>query len=74
MGHAPSNGSIAPSGVESKHARPYNPQTCGKVERFHQTMQKYRAKRPATHSIPELQRQIDAFVRHYDECRATPRH
>jgi transposase InsO family protein len=31
-------------GVTHKHSRPYHPQTCGKVERFHQTMKKYLAK------------------------------
>src|SRR5580700_11141350 len=25
-------------GIVSRHARPYHPQTCGKIERFHQTM------------------------------------
>jgi len=24
-------------GIDYKHSRPYHPQTCGKVERFHQT-------------------------------------
>ena len=32
---------LAGAGIEFKHSRPYHPQTCGKVERFHQTMKKY---------------------------------
>jgi transposase InsO family protein len=56
-------------GVICKHSSPYHPQTCGKVERFHQTMKKYLAKKPPARSLPELQRQIDAFVTYYNECR-----
>ena len=56
-------------GVVFKHSSPYHPQTCGKVERFHQTMKKYLAKQRAARSLPELQRQIDAFVTYYNECR-----
>jgi transposase InsO family protein len=67
-------------GVRHKHARPYHPQTCGKVERFHQTLKKYLAKQPPADSLEVLQLQIERFVTYYNEQRphralgrATPR-
>ena len=30
-------------GIDYRHSRPYHPQTCGKVERFHQTMKSFLA-------------------------------
>jgi transposase InsO family protein len=56
-------------GVTAKHSAPYHPETCGKVERFHQTIKKYLSKQPRARSLPELQRQIDTFVSYYNECR-----
>ena len=38
---------LAQRGIVFKHSRPYHPQTCGKVERFHQTVKKYLAANPA---------------------------
>jgi transposase InsO family protein len=33
-------------GIGLSHCRPYHPQTCGKVERFHQTLKKWLARQP----------------------------
>ncbi len=56
-------------GVTFKHSRPYHPQTCGKVERFHQTMKKHLAARRPARSLPALQAQLDDFVEHYNTVR-----
>ena len=56
-------------GIDFRHSRPYHPQTCGKVERFHQTMKAFLAKRSAAGSIEELQAQVDRFVAYYNEVR-----
>jgi Integrase core domain len=52
-----------------KHSRPYHPQTCGKVERFHQTLKKFLAKQRLVRTIAGLQGQIDRFVEHYNTAR-----
>jgi transposase InsO family protein len=57
-------------GVTYKHSSPNHPQTCGKVERFHQTMKKFLAKQPAAMSIAQLQAQIDEFVAYYNDVRS----
>ncbi len=56
-------------GITYKHSRPYHPQTCGKVERFHQTLKKHLAKQPPAHTIAELQAQVDRFISYYNEVR-----
>ena len=56
-------------GIDYKHSRPYHPQTCGKVERFHQTLKKFLAKQPAAETVEELQAQVDRFVTYYNEVR-----
>lgn len=56
-------------GIDYRHSRPYHPQTCGKVERFHQTEKKWLQMKPKAGSIAELQTQVDRFVAYYNEVR-----
>lgn len=56
-------------GIRSKHSRPYHPQTCGKVERFHQTLKKFLAKQDAPLTKKQLQAQLDRFVAYYNAVR-----
>ena len=56
-------------GIKAKHARPYHPQTCGKVERFHQTMKKFLAAQEGVETKKQLQRELDRFVSYYNEVR-----
>ena len=56
-------------GIKDVHSTPYHPQTCGKVERFHQTLKKWLAKQPKVGTIEELQAQLDRFGSYYNEVR-----
>jgi transposase InsO family protein len=56
-------------GIDYKHSRRYHPQTCGKVERFHQTLKKFLRKQPRAATIAQLQAQVDRFVTYYNEVR-----
>jgi len=56
-------------GIEAKHARPYHPQTCGKVERFHQTMKKFLGAQEGIETKKQLQRALDRFAAYYNEVR-----
>ena len=56
-------------GIRLHHSRPYHPQTCGKVERFHQTQKKWLAAQPRPGTIGGLQRQLDRFAVYYNTVR-----
>jgi len=59
---------LIPLGVKLSHSRPYHPQTCGKVERFHQTLKRWLVRHPAT-TPDELQTRLDEFRLHYNTLR-----
>jgi hypothetical protein len=60
---------LADLGITVKHSRPYHPQTCGKIERFHQTLKRYLTKQRTPRSIPGLQAQLDRFTHRYNTVR-----
>jgi transposase InsO family protein len=60
---------LALLGVQQKNGSPGHPQTQGKTERFHQTLQRWLRARPTAHSLTELQAQLDEFRAHYNEQR-----
>ncbi len=56
-------------GVDHRHGRPYHPQTQGKIERFHQTLQKWLRARPRPTTLHELQTHLDEFTTIYNTTR-----
>jgi integrase-like protein len=56
-------------GVTQINSTPNHPTTCGKVERFHQTLKKWLTRQPRAATIAELQTQLDAFVEEYNHSR-----
>jgi transposase InsO family protein len=56
-------------GIRFMHSTPYHPQTCGKVERFHQTLKRWLARQDPADSPSELQVQLDRFATYYNGVR-----
>ena len=57
------------SGSGTCTPRPYHPQTCGKVERFHQTEKRWLAKQPPAADLAELGTQLAWFRDYYNTVR-----
>ena len=55
--------------VRQKNSRPNHPTTCGKVERFQQTMKKWLRTQLRAATLAELQHQLDTFVDIYNHHR-----
>ena len=57
-------------GIVQKNSRPHHPTTCGKVERFQQTLKKWlRAQPVQPATITELQTLLDTFIDYYNHHR-----
>ena len=56
-------------GITQINSTPNHPTTCGKVERFHQTLKKWLNRQPPAGSLADLQTQLDAFVAEYNHHR-----
>ena len=54
------------AGVRPITSRPFHPQTCGKVERFHQTLKRWLRRQPLAPDLPDLQTQLDRFIAYYN--------
>ena len=63
--------------VRQKNSRPNHPTTCGKVERFQDTMKRWLRAQPTAVTIIELQTQLDTFAEiynHHRPHRSLPHH
>jgi transposase InsO family protein len=56
-------------GIRFVHSSPCHPQTCGKVERFHQTLKRWLRRQPGAATLTELQAQLDRFRAYYNAVR-----
>lgn len=68
---------LATQGIRQKNSTPGHPTTCGKVERFQQTMKKWLRQQPPAHTLEELQHLINEFVtgnNHHRPHRSLGRH
>ena len=55
--------------IHQINSTPNHPTTCGKVERFHQTLKRWLTHQPRATTLTELQTQLDAFIDEYNHRR-----
>jgi putative transposase len=55
--------------VRPVNSSPYHPQTCGKVERHHQTLKKWLRSQPPPPTIDDLQTLLDVYRSYYNTAR-----
>jgi transposase InsO family protein len=64
---------LAALGCQSIASTPYHPQTCGKIERFWQTLKKWLRARESSHgayrTLDRLNRDLGVFTEHYNTRR-----
>lgn len=60
---------LAHLGTEQKNSAPNHPTTCGKVERFQQTLKKWLKAQPPAKDLNELQALLDEFTDTYNHHR-----
>ena len=60
---------VEPLGIGMIHSRPYHPQTCGKVERFHQTVKLFLHAQPPAATLAELNTSLELFRHRYNHSR-----
>jgi transposase InsO family protein len=56
-------------GIKQKNSRPNHPTTCGKIERFHQTLKRWLDADPSPATIDQLQQRCNHFVDEYNQRR-----
>lgn len=58
------------AGTRLIHSSPYHPQTCGKVERHHQTLKRWLTAQPhQPTTLPALQHLLNTYQQHYNHRR-----
>jgi transposase InsO family protein len=60
---------VTATGARLIHSSPYHPQTCGKVERHHQTLKRWLATQPPPRTLRDLQRLLNTYRAYYNTQR-----